>query len=179
MYLMDLSPELTVDWVLRELPASALRGAGRTETAARVLLEPKVTLDRLRVGTGLRSHADRLRAVVIDLDWVTANLLPAPTGPRNLRQVEMLADYGTEVVDLVQEIARRLLRAGHAGGFWSLRVLQDCYRLNGIRQGGVVTAVRSSYNSFFDTAVLRGLGRLTDTPEAPGNGGYLRCLMAG
>lgn len=154
MQVVDIAAEHAANWVVRELPVAALRGVARDELAAPIAAAPKITARTLRTRTGLRRYQPAVRRAAIELSDQIGDARP----PAWELEAFMYAEFGCEVWDLALDIESSMVRpGGHHAGYWALQVVRKTYLLH---PSATTAHVRLSYQSFIDTAVLDGLGRL-------------------
>lgn len=154
MVIDDIAPEHMLNWLLRELPADVLRGIGRDDLADPIAGAPVATARTMATKTGLRRYQPPLRRAAITLSAVIGDNQP------HLGQIDALMrdGIGSAAWDLVHDLERAMIRnGGHHAGHWAVRVLANTYLID---PRATTARVRQSYQTFFDTAILEGFGRL-------------------
>ncbi|WP_280340373.1 hypothetical protein [Nocardia neocaledoniensis] len=163
--MVDVDADLVVDWVVRLLPAAALRGVARSETADRIAGQPMVSERMLLRRNGLIRYRHRLRRAAIELESVVDVL--EPPGRKVAaweHDAHVYAEVGAACMDLAYRVEYFLADTGEEAGRWAVRVVHAAHRLDRyIRPGELTRLARGSYYSLIDTAVLDGRGRLEST----------------
>ncbi|MGW4356840.1 hypothetical protein ACWELJ_32630 [Nocardia sp. NPDC004582] len=142
--------EHLVDWLVRELPAAALRAVGESELADQIAALPAVTAEVMR--GGLHVYPPLLRRASL--------MLPGDAQPPERWQTDaaMYTDIGSAAMDVAHDVELGLIENGHYAGFWGLQVVCNAY----LRSPADTTAqVQQCYQRLVDAAVLNGWGRLT------------------
>lgn len=154
MVVDDIAPEHMVNWLLRDLPTCALHAIGRADLADPIAGQPAVTARTMATKTGLRRYQPPLRRASITLSALIGDDRP------HLGEVDaaMRADIGSNAWDLAHALERSMIRnGGHHAGHWAVRMVINTYLID---PAAATAHVRQSYQTFFDTAILEGFGRL-------------------
>ncbi|MFJ4654219.1 hypothetical protein ACIP5Y_23375 [Nocardia sp. NPDC088792] len=163
MRVVDLDMERPADWVVRMLPAAALRGAGMAGEAARLVRRPPVTGCALAGRGGLERHR---KVLANTIEAVAANARMCGPGMEAWRpswqiEAQVYAEIGSACMDLAFQVEHMLLAGGRDDGQLAIRLVHMAFALGGFRGAGSVAAeVRRSYHELFDALVLEGRGRL-------------------
>ncbi|WP_306364158.1 hypothetical protein [Nocardia sp. CC227C] len=171
MLVAEIDAVLAVDWLLRDLPAAALRGVARTAEAERIHRQGPITARRLAGRDGFVRYERRLRRAVDELAAIVAVVEPVgPAGrPAWEQEARAYAEIGSACMDLAYQIERRLLYTGARAGGWAVRLVHTAHQLDAyLRPGSVARLARDSYQALFDEAVLAGRGSLLPGTGVPG-----------
>ncbi|GAB4584721.1 hypothetical protein [Nocardia sp. IFM 10818] len=168
MRVENIDLELTVDWVLRDLSAAALRGVARTAEAEQIQCRPPITMRTLRSANGLARYQHRLERITAELTAIVEVL--EPTGrPDWEQEARAYAEIGSACMDLAYQVEHLLLSTGEQAGRWAVRLVHTAHRLDAyLRPGAVAAAAQRSYHALFDTVLLEGRGRLLSGSVADG-----------
>ncbi|MCC3318435.1 hypothetical protein [Nocardia africana] len=154
MQISELADEIVTDWVVRELPAAALRGVARHDLAGEIQAQPPITAETLEADNGLRRYQHELQRAVFALPAKRSAAVPSD----DEIDAFIYAEVGAEIFDLVHELAADLaFTSGDATGAWALQLLRKAYRIN---PRATAEAIRCRYHELFETAVIDGVGRL-------------------
>ncbi|MFI6865979.1 hypothetical protein [Nocardia sp. NPDC050406] len=161
MLIAEIDVVRAVDWLLRDLPAAALRGIARRAEATRLQRQRPVTARALTGRDGLARYRRPLQRTAVELTEILTVLEP-PTPQHDWeREARTYAEIGSACLDLAYHIEHRLLSAGDDTGSWAVRLVHSAHHLDTfLRPGTVADQVQRSYCALFDAAVLDGRGRL-------------------
>lgn len=165
MEIIGINAELVVDWIVRDLPAAALREVGRRTEADLIMAQPPVTRRAVASRTGMRHYQPPLQRAALEMDAVVAVLEPDNQSRQSWEvDVRMDAEIGAAIMTVVRRNEFELTRRDHHAGYWAVRAITAAVQLSAyLNPGAVAQAVQQSYQNLYTTAVLDGWGRLRVT----------------